>query len=131
MNQPPPLRNDRVRTIEKPFGWIPCRILMNGLFADLSDEAKLLYLFLCLAADRQGLSFYGDRRIQSYFQLQAAAMDTAKQELIQKDLIAYDGHLYQVLSLPGPTTNPIIQPERTSEPERFADILSRLANATR
>jgi hypothetical protein len=129
MNQPQPIRGDRVRTVEKPFAWIPCRILMNGLFGDLSDEAKLLYLFLCLAADRQGLSFYGDQRIQSYFQLETFAIDEAKQELIQKDLIAYDGHLYQVLSLPRPMTDTTIQQKRTSEPERFADILARLAAA--
>jgi hypothetical protein len=104
---------------------------MNGLFGDLSDKAKLFYLFLCLAADRQGLSFYGDHRIQSYFQLETFAIDEAKQELIQKDLIAYDGHLYQVLSLPSPITEPTIQPIRTSQPERFADILARLAATAR
>jgi len=131
MNPKAPLRNDRIRTIEKPFAWIPCRILVNGLFAHISDDAKLLYLFLCLAADRQGLSFYGDQRIHSYFQIQAHAIHQAKQELIQKDLIAFDGYLYQVLSLPGPTTNPIIHKERTGEPERFAEILARLANAPR
>jgi hypothetical protein len=130
MNQPQPIRSDRVRTIEKPFAWIPCRILMNGLFGVLSDEAKLLYLFLCLAADRQGLSFYGDHRIQSYFQIQPAAIAAAIHELIQKDLIAYDGHLYQVLSLPSPTTKAIVQPQRNSEPERLQDILARLV-ATR
>ena len=131
MNPKTPLRDDRIRTIEKPFAWLPCRILVSGLFSRLSDDAKLLYLFLCLAADRQGLSFYGDQRIQSFFQIQAPAIHQAKQELIQKDLIAYDGYLYQVLSLPGPITNPIIHKERTSEPERLQDILSRLTNATR
>jgi hypothetical protein len=136
MKPPSPLRPNRIRTIEKPFAWLPCRLLMNGIFSDLSDDGKLLYLFLCLAADRQGMSFYGDQRIQSYFQRQPSDLDRSRKELIQKDLIAYDGHLYQVLSLPNPqamptSPTPTFQTKRTGEPERFADILSRIAGAAR
>jgi len=130
------LRPDRLRTIEKPFAWIPFRLLTDGLFANLSDRGKLLYIFLCLAADRQGISFYGDARIQTYFQLDFTDIDLARKELIKENMIAYDGRLYQVLSLPSPgyraprhNTSP---PEhRTSEPERFADILKNLARETR
>ena len=39
-------RPERQRTMEKPFAWIPFRLLKDGLFADLSDKAKLLYFFL-------------------------------------------------------------------------------------
>lgn len=94
------LRPDRIRTIEKPFAWIPFRLVTDGTFAELSDPAKLLYLFLCLAADRQGTSFYGDARLRSFFELDPYEIDLARRELIAKDLIAYDGYLYQVLSLP-------------------------------
>lgn len=136
MNRPIPLRPDRLRTIEKPFAWIPFRLLKDGLFAKLDDRSKLLYLFLCLAADRQGLSFYGKAKIQTYFQLDPQEIDLAIQELIQKDMIAYDGHLYQVLSLPLNDNNkPQYEnpaPERrTDEPERFGDVLKRLAKEYR
>lgn len=130
-----PLRPDRIRTIEPPFAWLPCRFLVNGSFANLTDNEKLLYLFLCLAADRQGMSFYGISRIQTHFQFQLSDIEQARHELIQKDLIAYDGRLYQVLSLPQPQPQP--QPsknrisKRTGEPENFSAILSRLADATR
>lgn len=125
-------RPERLRVVEKPFGWIPFRLMTDGHFAHLSDSAKLLYLFLCLAADRQGTSYYGDARIQSYFQLDFGEIQLARQELIEKDLIAYDGHLYQVLSLPPPNRH---LPRRTAtasrpkagEPELFADILKCLA----
>lgn len=127
MNPSSPLRPDRIRTVEKPFAWIPCRFLINGLFENLSDPAKLLYTFLCLAADRQGLSYYGNPRIQSYFQLPSDAIHDARAELIHKDLIAYDGRLYQVLSLPVPH----LEPNRSGEPERFSDILTRLATTVR
>ena len=137
MNGRPNLpRPDRLRTIEKPFAWIPFRLLRDGFFADLSDRAKLLYLFLCLAADRQGTSFYGDARIQTYFQLDSTEIDIARKELIQKDMIAYDGRLYQLLSLPSadyraPRYGTPDPEHRTDEPERFADILKRLARETR
>ncbi len=128
MNPPSPLRPNRIRTVEKPFAWIPCRLLTNGLFAQLSDQAKLLYTFLCLAANRQGMSYYGDNRIQSHFQLNPEDLDNARNELMKSDLIAYDGRHYQVLSLP--RTKPETT-QRTGEPESFSDILTRLANADR
>jgi hypothetical protein len=96
----------------------------------------LLYLFLCLVADRQGLSYYGKAKIQSYFRLAPEEIDLAIQKLIQKDMIAYDGRLYQILSLPtnnqgehrhiNPASN-----RRTSEPERIGNILKRLAEESR
>ena len=51
MQRPPPLRTDRIRTLERPFGWIPFRILTSGLLPALSPPTKLLYFFLCLVAD--------------------------------------------------------------------------------
>jgi hypothetical protein len=132
MSRPQLLRPDRLRTIEKPFAWIPFRLIKDGLFADLSDRAKLLYIFLCLAADRQGTSYYGDARIHTFFQFDSAQLDLARKELIQKDLIAYDGRLYQVLSLPfdGHHTARPNKPStqrRSGKPERFGDILKQLA----
>jgi hypothetical protein len=64
MQRPTPLRTDRIRTVEPPFGWIPFRILTSGLLAQLSLQAKLLYFFLCLVADEQGMSYYGERRLK-------------------------------------------------------------------
>jgi len=117
MNCSQPLRPDRIRTIEKPFAWIPFRLLKSGIFKELSDQAKLLYLFLCLVADRQGTSYYGNTKIQTYFQLNQTEIKQARKELIRKDMLAYDGHLYQVLSLPSseqhqtPTSSPVVSPE--------------------
>jgi hypothetical protein len=53
-----------------------------------------------MVADRQGMSYYGYDKICS---LTAISMDEyiqARNGLIDKDLIAFDGHLFQVLSLP-------------------------------
>ena len=48
----------RVRTITGSFAFIEHRFLRGGFFQRLSHHELLLYLFLVLAADRQGLSFY-------------------------------------------------------------------------
>lgn len=140
MNSQPLLRPDRLRTVEKPFAWLPFRLIKDGFFENMTDRAKLLYTFLCLAADRQGVSFYGDTKIRSHFQLDSDALQSARKELISKDLVAYDGKRYQVLSLPTPKRpelprqhpprhrpHPPPPPKRNSQPEALADILQRLA----
>ena len=134
MNHPAsPLRPDRIRIVQKPFAWLPFRLLTDGYLATLSDPAKLLYLLLCLAADRNGMSFYGDNRILSYFQLDRGQLELARRELIEKDLVAYDGRLYQVLSLPDSRNQLNGQSVRssrrdtTSQPDRLGVILERIA----
>jgi hypothetical protein len=138
MNRPVKLlRPERIRTVEKPFAWLPFRFLSDGHMAAISDRAKLLYLLLCLAADKYGLSFWGDKRIQDYFQLDTSELQLAKRELIEQDLIAYDGHLYQVLSLPKPSANAEQQldifsrPRTAAEPDKISDIIRRIAKAAR
>jgi hypothetical protein len=98
--RPSPLRPDRVRTIERPFGWMPFRVLSSGLLGRLSPSAKLLYFFLCLVADRYGLSFYGPRRILELLGLEPSQLKTAVEELREEDVLAFDGQVYQLLSLP-------------------------------
>ena len=49
---------DRVRRINGGFSFIPHRFLTDGFLASLDQSEILLYLFLILASDRNGLSFY-------------------------------------------------------------------------
>jgi len=110
------LRPERLRSIERPFGWLPCRLLSGGWIEALGGQAKLLYMLLATAADRQGLSFYSDDRIEQVLALGAGDLARARLELTELDLLAFDGRLYQLLSLPihpprpaclsGPRTTP-------------------------
>ena len=50
---------NRIRRIDGGFGFIPHRFLTNGFLKTLSQRELMLYLFLVLVADRQGLSLYG------------------------------------------------------------------------
>lgn len=92
---------DRVRRIGgQSFAFIPHRLLRDGFFASMTLEERSLYLFLVLAADRDGVSFYGYDRICSTLELPLESYLLARNGLLDKNLIAFDGRRYQVLSLP-------------------------------
>ena len=90
----------RVRSIEGSFGFIPHRFLTDGFLAALGREEVLLYFFLVLASDRQGLSFYGYDSICSLLKLTLEEYLAARNGLMENDLIAFDGIVFQTLALP-------------------------------
>jgi hypothetical protein len=94
------LEPGRIRQIQKGFSFIPHRFLTDGFLASLSQREILLYLFLVLASDRNGLSFYSYDAICTLLQITVDDYIEARDALINKDLIAFDGTLFQVLELP-------------------------------
>jgi hypothetical protein len=94
------LRPERVRRIHGGFSFIPHRFLIDGFLASLDQKQLLLYLFLCLASDRDGLSFYSYDAICTLVQLTLDEYIEARKGLVKKDLIAFDGTIFQVLDLP-------------------------------
>ena len=96
------LSHKRIGQIEGSFGFIPHRFLTDGFLAALSQHELLLYLFLILASDRYGLSFYSCNSICSLLGLTVDQYLKARDGLIGKDLIAFDGTIFQALSLPAP-----------------------------
>lgn len=97
------LRPDRVRKINGGFSFIPHRFLTDGFLSSLSQKELLLYFFLVLVSDRCGLSFYSDDTICSLLGISMDEYRMARGGLMRKDLIAFDGTLFQVLDLaPGP-----------------------------
>lgn len=98
---PPPIVPERVRRIGGDgFAVLPNRFLRDGFFASLSKDELRLYLFLVLAANRQGMSFYHYDRICSVLELEVHDYLELRNALIEKDLIAFDGTRFQVLELP-------------------------------
>jgi hypothetical protein len=100
MIQTNPIRRDRVRKIMGSFAFIEHRFLRDGFFTTLGHHELMLYFFLILAADRNGLSYYSYDKICSLLRISLDEYILAKDALIEKDLIAFDGYLFQVLSLP-------------------------------
>ena len=94
------LEPSRLRHIDGGFSFIPHRFLTDGFLASLTQTELLLYLFLVLVSDRYGLSFYSYDSICSLLQLSVDVYMEARDGLMEKDLIAFDGIIFQVLELP-------------------------------
>ena len=96
-----PIVPERVRSIGGTgFAFLPHRFLREGFFASLAPDQLRLYVLLVLAADRNGLSFYHYDSICSLLEIPLETYIRARNALIDKDLIAFDGIRFQVLSLP-------------------------------
>ena len=94
------LNSKRLRRIDGGFSFIPHRFVTDGFLASLSQRELLLYLFLVLVSDRHGLSYYAYDSICSLLQFSLDDYIEARDGLIGKDLIAFDGTVFQVLDLP-------------------------------
>jgi hypothetical protein len=95
------LEPDRIRRIQGGFSFIPHRFLTDGFLASLSQTEILLYLFLIIVSDRNGLSFYSYDAICTLLKITVDDYIEARDALMKRDLIAFNGTLFQVLDLPG------------------------------
>jgi hypothetical protein len=120
-------RPDRVRTLDGvAFGWLDAALHRTGWLRVLSLPALATYAFLCLVADRQGVSFYRRGRIGRELGLDDGEVASALARLIELDLVAYrpfrdgaaDG-FHQVLSLPEQGPPPWLPAELVQPCERL------------
>jgi hypothetical protein len=130
-----PLCPERLRTITGSFAFLEHRFLRDGFWARLTHHQLLLYVFLVLVADRNGLSYYSFDKICTLLQISLDEYLLARNGLIDHDLLAFDGHLYQVLSLPAPPVANPSPPLRTpasmqeDDPATIRQILARSLGA--
>ena len=94
------LNAQRIRRIDGGFSFIPHRFLTGGFLSALDPQQQLLYFFLVLAGDRYGLSFYSYDSICTLLKMSMDQYLQARDALIEKDLIDFDGTIFQVLDLP-------------------------------
>lgn len=123
------LKTSRVRCIKGGFSFIPHRFLTGGFWSSLSPDELLLYFFLVLVGDRNGLSFYSYDKICTLLGMCLDQYIQARDGLLEKDLIASDGTIYQVLSLPVksiPASTKKRSPYRTSQSESVGKILNKM-----
>jgi hypothetical protein len=116
------LNDQRIRRIDGGFSFIPHRFLTDGFLSALHPHQLLLYFFLVLAADRYGLSFYSYDSICNLLQMSMDQYLQARHALIEKDLIDFDGTIFQVLDLP--------EAAPASRPQSRASDLDRLIQKT-
>jgi hypothetical protein len=129
------LSADRIRRIDGGFSFVPHRFLTDGFLEALSQHQLLLYLFLVLAADRYGISFYSYERICLLLQMSLEEYIAARNALIEKDLIAFDGTLFQVLSLPSRPTQASVKDTRQhltgrQTPVAIGSVMAQLLKGT-
>ena len=123
---------EKKRVLKAPFAWIDRHYLFHNFLARLSQHENLLYLFLVLAADRDGISYYAYDKICTILKLDADDYIQARNGLLQKQLIAFDGSQFQVLALPGKWPQLQHQQQRqvqhkTNDAQALGAILGRLA----
>ena len=90
----------RIRTPEASFAFVPHRFLRGGFWQSCSPGELVVYFFLVLAADRHGVSFYSREKAAALCRLSTDKLRSVYEGLACRDLIACDGSLVQVLSLP-------------------------------
>jgi hypothetical protein len=100
MIHPKPINYGRIRKIEGSFAWVPHAFVRQGFWNNLGHHEVLLYLFLVLASDRNGISYYSFDRIFRMLKVNTDEYIQARNTLIDQSLIAFDGYFFQVLSLP-------------------------------
>ncbi|HEV8493737.1 MAG TPA: hypothetical protein VGR76_15780 [Candidatus Angelobacter sp.] len=100
------------------------RLVSQNFINRCDHDALALYLFLVTVSDVQGLSYYSEAAIGRRLRMDPPLLASARQQLVQADLIAYQKPLYQVLALDcGPA--PAAQ-ERSGQVQSVGDILRRL-----
>ena len=111
-----------VRKINGSFAWVDHRLLQEGYLAVMTHQDQVLYLFLVLAADRNGVSFYRKEKICDILSLDFQQFEIARDRLIDLKLIAYQP--YSVLS---PNGYYQVLPIRTAAPNFMRKVTENLA----
>ncbi len=116
-----PIDPCRIRKIAGSFAFIEHRFLRDGFWASLDHHQLLLYLFLIIVADRHGLSYYGYDKICTLLRICVDDYILARNALIDKNLVAFDGNLFQVLSLPERVALPSAAPLQSQKDMELHD----------
>jgi len=99
--RPEPPQPDRIRSIRGSFSWIDHRFLRQGFDQGLTRLEKLFYFVLIAVSNRDGVSFYSDERLWEILEIRHGhELTGARDELVARDLIAFEDGVYQVVDLP-------------------------------
>ena len=82
MNQKP-LYPQRIRKITPSFAFIEHRFLRDGFWSTLDHHQLLLYVFLIIVADRNGLSYYSYDKICTLLKITVDDYIVARDALTQ------------------------------------------------
>lgn len=126
-----PINHTRIRKISGSFSWIDHRLLADGFLKEMTSDEILLYFFLVLVGDRNGVSFYSYDKICDLLKIDVDRFIYARDRLIDKSLIACDNGRFQVLQLPQKPNiqTTIRETTRFGETKSLAEILQKMTPA--
>jgi hypothetical protein len=90
----------QIRKIKGGFAWIDRQYLHSGWIYGCDAVEQLVYYWLILASNEQGVSFYRSEKAAGILQLNVQKMRDAQETLIRLGLIAKQENIIQVLELP-------------------------------
>lgn len=114
------------------FSWVDHALVQQHFIDRCDPRAAALYLFLVTVCDARGLSYYGAATLARRLRLSDEEFASARQQLIELELIAYRAPLYQVLALPGTVARPRPAPRAAApalggaEPVSLAKLLQQM-----
>ena len=128
MKSKSPILPERIRRISGSFSWLDHRLLHNGFLRLMQPEEMLLYFFLVLVGDKNGVSFYGYDSILNLLKLTLDQYIAARNRLVDLSLIAFKDGRYQVLELPeAPSCS---EPTRGGGVKSIKQVLDRISRAS-
>jgi hypothetical protein len=117
------LRPERQRQVPAQFSWVDQALVRQHFIDRCEARSAALYLFLVTVSDAQGLSYYGAPTLARRLRLSDEQLASARQQLIDLELIAYRLPLYQVLALPGTVAAPRTPATTGGQPVSLATLL--------
>jgi hypothetical protein len=84
-----PILPDKLRRPPRQFSWVDQRCVRERSIDRLSHPACALSLFLLTVAEAPGWSFYADFSLGRRRSMSHSVLHKARQELVQRGLVAY------------------------------------------
>ena len=128
MKSKSPILPERIRRISGSFSWLDHRLLHGGFLRLMQPEEMLLYFFLVLVGDRNGVSFYSYDSILRILKLTLDQYIAARNRLVDLSLIAFEDGRYQVLELPAAPAH--LHPTRSREIKSIKQVLDKISCAS-
>ena len=100
MSRKRPICPHRIRRITGSFSWIDHRFVGGGFLRALTRDELLLYFFLVTVGDKNGVSFYSYDTICELLKMALDDYISARDVLVNRELVAFAGGVFQVLPLP-------------------------------
>lgn len=116
---------ERLRKVPEQFSWLDQRLVRQRYVQRCDHAALALYLVLVTVADAQGLSYYSDESLKRMLRLDQGQLQSARGQLCQHGLIAYQEPLYQVLGLEEPSLASASSP-RTGQSLSLKAVLQQI-----